>query len=69
MKFDELQTVGPVKLSGSGETKTFFRSSEGWDLSFEQGVVTIRKGEIHRVLPWPGVAWATPLRPKKAEAA
>lgn len=69
MKLSELQTKYPVRDGGSGSSRTYFRDGDGWDLTLEQGVVTMRKGDIQRILPFGGnVAWAAPMSKEEVEA-
>jgi hypothetical protein len=69
MKLSEVQTRQPVKDGAAGSTRQYFRDEDGWSLDFEQGMVTARKGDLHRLIPVANVAWMTPAKPKKAEAA
>lgn len=68
MKLGEVQTKLPVKAGSAGSTRQNFREADGWLLEFEQGMVTVRKDDVHQLIPIANVAWMTPYKAKpKAE--
>lgn len=70
MKLAQVQSKAPVGIGGADATKVNFRASDGWELSLEQGTVTIKKGDLVRLVPWTGnIAWADPVMPKAKEGA
>lgn len=67
MKIAELQTRDPVRDTGTASNRSYFRNTDGWEISFEQGLVTVRKNEIVRLVPLGNVAWMTPAPKDEAK--
>lgn len=68
MKLAELQTQVGVRDATSGSSRSYFRAADDWDITFAQGIVTVRKGAVHRLIPMSNVAWMTPEEDEAADA-
>jgi hypothetical protein len=60
VKLSELRVREPVDF-GSAGTLTHLRAEVGFDMTLEQGTVTIVKGAHVRVLPWAACSFGVPM--------